>query len=82
LIWARTQQGSIPFKPQNVSLSAACRNILEILNPSAYGKNITIYDSSADNINVYADSDMLKTILLNLVSNSIKFTNSGGKITI
>jgi PAS domain S-box-containing protein len=82
LMWARTQQGSIPFKPQNLSLSATCRNILEILNPSAYAKNITIYDSSADHIYVYADSDMLKTILLNLVSNAIKFTNSGGKITI
>ena len=82
LMWARTQQGSIPFKPQNLSLSATCRNILEILNPSAYAKNITIYDSYVDNINVYADADMLKTVLLNLVSNAIKFTNSGGKITI
>jgi len=82
LMWARTQQGSIPFKPQNLSLSATCRNILEILNPSAYAKNITIYDSYVDNINVYADADMLKTVLLNLVSNAIKFTDSGGKITI
>jgi two-component system sensor histidine kinase/response regulator len=82
LMWARSQQGSIPFKPKNLSLSATCRNILEILNPSAYAKNITIHDSSAAHINVYADADMLKTILLNLVSNSIKFSNSGGKITI
>ena len=52
LMWARTQQGSFPFKPQNLSLSAICRNILEILNPGAYAKNITIYDSSADHINV------------------------------
>jgi PAS domain S-box-containing protein len=82
LMWARTQQGSIPFKPQNLSLSATCRNILEILNPGAYAKNITIIDSSVDHITVFADPDMLKTILLNLVSNAIKFTNSGGKITI
>jgi two-component system sensor histidine kinase/response regulator len=82
LMWARTQQGSIPFNPQNVSLSATCRNIIEILNPGAYAKNITIYDSSADHTTVYADADMLKTIILNLVSNAIKFTNSGGKITI
>jgi len=81
-MWARTQQGSIPFNPQNLNLSETCRNILEILNPGAYAKNITIYDSSADHITVHADADMLKTVLLNLVSNSIKFTNSGGKITI
>jgi two-component system sensor histidine kinase/response regulator len=82
LMWARSQQGSIPFKPQKLSLSATCRNILEILNPSAYAKNITIYDDSSSQIFIYADADMLKTMLLNLVSNSIKFTKSGGKINI
>jgi PAS domain S-box-containing protein len=82
LMWARTQQGSIAFKPQNLSLSPICSNILEILNPSAYAKNITVFDSSVDHIHVYTDADMLKTILLNLVSNAIKFTNTGGKITI
>jgi PAS domain S-box-containing protein len=82
LIWARAQQGSIPFKPQNLSLSVTFSNILEILNPSAFAKKITIYDSSVDHINAYADIDMLKTILLNLISNAIKFTNSCGKISI
>ena len=82
LMWARTQQGSIPFNPLNLNLSAICRNIFEVLNPVACAKNITINCSAADNINLYADSDMLKTVLLNLVSNSIKFTNKSGKITI
>jgi PAS domain S-box-containing protein len=82
LMWARTQQSSIPFKPQNISLSVTVQNILEILNPGAYSKNITIYYSGEDHLSVYADADMLKTILLNLISNAIKFTNSGGKITI
>ena len=82
LIWSRAQQGSIPYQPKILNLSVTCRNILEILNPGAHTKNITIYDDSSNNINVYADSDMLKTILLNLVSNAIKFTNSGGKIII
>ena len=82
LMWARTQQGKIPFKLQNLSLSAICENILEVLNPSAYAKNITINDSSIDHINIYADIDMFKTIMLNLVSNAIKFTNNSGTINI
>jgi signal transduction histidine kinase len=82
LMWARTQQGNIPFKPQKLDFADICKNILEILNPGAYAKNITVYYSVADNINVYADIDMLKTIILNLVSNAIKFTNSGGRINI
>jgi len=82
LLWARTQQGSILFTPHDLSLSATCKIILEILNPVAHAKNITIFESSSSAISVYADPDMLKTILLNLVSNSIKFSNRGGKITI
>ena len=82
LMWARTQQGNIPFKPQNLSFSDICKNILEILNPNANAKNIAINYSTADHINVFADVDMLKTVLRNLVSNAIKFTNNGGAINI
>jgi two-component system, sensor histidine kinase and response regulator len=79
LMWARTQQGNIPFKPQKLSFIDICKNILEIFNPGANAKNITINYFATSHINVFADSDMLKTVLRNLVSNAIKFTNSGGQ---
>jgi PAS domain S-box-containing protein len=82
LMWARTQQGKIPFKPQNLSFADICKNILEILNPIANAKNITINCFTAKQMNVFADIDMLKTVLRNLVSNAIKFTNIGGSINI
>jgi signal transduction histidine kinase len=82
LIWAKTQQGKIPFKPQNLSFKDICNNTIEILNPVARSKNIAINCLSADNLIVFADNDMLKTVLRNLVSNAIKFTNTGGAIYI
>ncbi len=82
LLWARTQQGKFPFKPQNLSFSDICKDILEILNPNAKAKNIAINYNAADGINIFADIDMLKTVLRNLVSNAIKFTNNGGTISI
>lgn len=82
LLWARTQQGKFPFKPQNLSFSDICKDILEILNPNAMAKNIAINYNAADGINIFADIDMLKTVLRNLVSNAIKFTNNGGTISI
>ncbi len=82
LMWARTHQGKIPFNPQNLNLSGVFKSIIEILNPIAFAKNITIYSSDVSHIEVFADIDMLKTVMLNLISNGIKFTNSGGRIDI
>jgi signal transduction histidine kinase len=82
LMWAGTQQGKIPFNPQNLSYRDICRDTLEILNQAANGKNISINCIGADQLNVFADINMLKTVLRNLVSNAIKFTNLGGAINI
>jgi signal transduction histidine kinase len=82
LMWARTQSGKIPFKPQELNISDILNDTLEILNPTANAKNITINYYTADHIAVIADFDMLKTVLRNLVLNAIKFTNSGGAINI
>jgi PAS domain S-box-containing protein len=82
LRWGRVQQGRIPFKPQNLNVADICNDILKTLNPNAKAKNIAINYAAADQITVYADTDMLKTVLRNLVSNAIKFTNNSGKINI
>jgi signal transduction histidine kinase len=82
LMWARAQSGKIPFNPQILNFRDICLDIFEILNSNVNAKNITINYSAPDEINVYADIDMLKAVLRNLVSNAIKFTNNGGAINI
>ncbi len=82
LTWARAQQGKIPFNPQILSFTDICNNNLEIFIPNAIAKNITINCNPSDEINIYVDIDMLKTVMRNLVSNAIKFTNTGGTINI
>jgi signal transduction histidine kinase len=82
LKWTSTQSGKIPFKPQKLSFADICKNSLEILNRNAIAKNITIKSFIGKPLYVFADSDMLKTVLRNLVSNAIKFTNHGGMISI
>ena len=82
LKWAGAQQGKIPFEPQILNFRDICIDIFEILSPNANAKNITINYSAPDKINIFADIDMLKTLIRNLVSNAIKFTNNGGVINI
>jgi two-component system sensor histidine kinase/response regulator len=82
LDWAKTQTGQIDFKPENQNLKPIIQAIVHILNSSAKIKNITLNGFQSDDIIAYADLNMLNTVLRNLVSNAIKFTDSGGKIDI
>jgi len=82
LMWARAQQGKTPFSPQKLGFAEICNGAVEVLKPIADAKNISINYSKVDNITVFADRDMIKTIFRNLVSNAIKFTNNDGVINI
>ncbi len=82
LNWARAQTGKIIYKPEKVKLSPIVTEILDISNSSAKIKNISLNYTQTDNIEVYADINMLKTVLRNLISNAIKFTYPDGEIAI
>jgi signal transduction histidine kinase len=82
LLWVRTQTGQIDFTAENLKPGLIVEEIVGLLNSSATIKNITLTNSVPDDITAYSDPNMLKTILRNLVQNSIKFTNSEGTVDV
>jgi len=82
LLWSRSQKGVVEFRPEKLKLNALSFETIEFLSEVAVDKSINIKDDIQDNIYVRADSNMLSTILRNLVSNAIKFTPKGGEIII
>ena len=82
LNWAKSQTDQINFTPQKIILSSFILKILETASSSATIKNISLNYSQLDEIEVYADENMLEIILQNLISNAIKFTKTGGHITV
>ncbi len=82
LEWARSQTGNIRFQPTNTNLKSLVSDSIQILINQAYNKQITIENTINEKISIYADSNLMKTIIRNLVSNGIKFTPNNGKITI
>ena len=82
LLWTRAQSGKIPFKPQKLNFSDICREILDIFNPVAGTKGIKINYSEANEVHIFGDLDMIKTVMRNLVSNAVKFTKNDGTIKI
>ncbi len=82
LNWAKSQTGQINFNPQKIILSSIISEIIELSNSAAIAKEISLIQNKPDEIEVYADEDMLKTVLRNLISNAIKFTKPGGNIQV
>ncbi len=82
LEWSRSQTGKMEFNPEPIEVVALINEIAVLLNDSAQQKSITIYTEIPDKANVVADRPMIGTILRNLISNAIKFTNPGGEIVI
>lgn len=82
LIWAKCQSGDILYAPKRVHFPTICREIVENLKLLTIEKNITIHYRLNDSTYLLADENMLKTILRNLISNGIKFTNANGAVTI
>ena len=72
----------MPFNPQTVGCRPICQNVIKQLEANANHKSIKISIDVDEDLTVYADLDMLNTILRNLISNAIKFTNEGGMVTV
>lgn len=82
LEWSQLQRGLKLHSPVQINLHDLFYDCLRTLNEIAFKKQIEICIRIPQNIMVYADSNMLSSVIRNLVSNSIKFTPRGGKIEI
>jgi PAS domain S-box-containing protein len=82
LNWAKIRQGLIPFNPKFISLYQIVIDNIEIVKEPAKKKGVVIKNICPKEIMVFADSNMLQTVIRNLISNALKFTSKGGKIDI
>jgi len=82
LEWSQMQKGHTAFNPQIQGLKELFNESTKIVNDSARNKAIEISIDIPNELEVFADTNMLQTVIRNLVSNAIKFTPQGGRITI
>lgn len=82
LQWSRMQTGNFEFNPEVINLSEELIPTIELLKQTALNKDITVASLLKPKVYVMADKNMLNTVVRNLVSNAIKFTNTGGNIII
>jgi len=80
--WARSQTGRMEFNPEYCNMVELIHEVTLLLEGSARQKSITINRILPHTIRIFADKAMMSTVTRNLISNAIKFTMPGGRITI
>lgn len=82
LVWSKIQRNKVEFTPKYFSADELFTEILDLYRLPASQKGIVLQTQVDENTTILADRYMLHTILRNLVSNAVKFTDKNGKITI
>ncbi|MCU7491763.1 MAG: PAS domain S-box protein [Ignavibacteria bacterium] len=82
LQWSRLQTGGMEYSPVRFNLEELIDDIYNIYEISAIRKKIRLNINTSGPVEVYADKNMIETVLRNLVSNAIKFTGAGGEVEI
>src|SRR4029079_3619989 len=83
LNYAKLEAGHVEFVMAPVSLHPLMSDLESLITPQLRARNLTYdYESCEPNLTVWGDAEKVRQILLNLLSNSIKFTEPGGTIAI
>ncbi|MGE4434214.1 MAG: histidine kinase N-terminal 7TM domain-containing protein [Bacteroidales bacterium] len=80
--WSLSQTGRMEFHPVYFDVVELIHTVTDLSSDVAKQKSIRITSDLLPNMNVYADKNMVSTVLRNLITNAIKFTNTDGKIVI
>jgi signal transduction histidine kinase len=82
LRWAQLMRSGIQFNPQTLKLEPLVKQEITLLNPLFARKKISCKLDIAPETEVYADAEMLRTIIRNLTTNAIKFSLDGGEVEV
>ncbi|WP_462318190.1 GAF domain-containing sensor histidine kinase [Marinilabilia sp.] len=82
LAWAMTQTKQVKLYTKTISLHALVNREVEMLVNMAETKNIDLKNLTKEEIEILADEETVSTVIRNLISNAIKFTEKDGQITI
>lgn len=82
LSWSMAQTGKLHLSPEPLEMDAIIKDTLRIFHQQMLKKHISARVELETDANAFADKETVKTILRNLISNAVKFTNEGGNVTV
>jgi signal transduction histidine kinase len=80
LAWAMNQGGNIPYNPEKLRINEVVNEVMDVYHNQAEKKDIAFQNNIDSDYLVFADKNLLMTVLRNLINNAIKFTYENGNI--
>ncbi|MUP38791.1 tetratricopeptide repeat-containing sensor histidine kinase [Labilibaculum euxinus] len=80
LQWANDQRGILEFTPTQIDLYELIQSNLALFKLKAADKSIKLFSDIQPNTVAFGDINMVNTIIRNLISNALKFTDENGEI--
>ena len=82
LKWTKSQLGKLTVIPQKLDISGLADGVVEVMNSVVEVKHIKLIRTDHESFFVYVDIEMIKSILRNLISNAVKFSNPDSEIKV
>lgn len=82
LQWARSQMGKINYEPSEFDLNKMVHEIADLFKPHLESKNLVLENNIPRHSILYADIKLINTVIRNLVSNAVKYSNKDSKIEV
>jgi signal transduction histidine kinase len=80
---ARMQSATLSIQPGRVNLSELVPSVVDAMRPAAEEKGVALRASMAGQIPpIRGDADRLRQVLLNVLTNALKFTDRGGSVEV
>jgi len=79
LNWAMAEGGRFVYHPIHYKLKQSSQIVFDVLHALAINKNIQLIDRVPDDLKIFADINMVTSVIQNLVSNALKFTHMHGE---
>jgi two-component system, sensor histidine kinase and response regulator len=82
LKWSKSQTGNLDVEGEVIDFKDIVEENITLLNSQAKNKDIQLINNVAEDVFAFADLNMILTVVRNLLTNAIKFTNNGGKVEV
>jgi signal transduction histidine kinase len=79
---AKMDQHSFEIQKEPTNVCSFLRRVYEKMHPAFQAKNISLVYSCQENITVYLDQNRFEQVMMNLLDNALKYSNSGSTVSV